>query len=124
MCERELARGEGRTRINLLAQRFGGDLVVYICNKNAHIGAVAVGEYDHEKNRSSVSVLTRAGHKDDAIAQKAAYLISKHTKRPSCVIAGVHLDHITKAEIQAFLRNANSLVKDFLKCWEEAGSKQ
>jgi len=114
MLERELSKGEGRTRINLLAQSFGGDLVVYICNENAHIGAVAVGEYDREENRSSVSVMTRRGHKDDAIAQKAAHLISKHTKRPSCVIVGVHLDDITEAEIQTFLSNADSLVKDFL----------
>jgi hypothetical protein len=123
MFERELTKGEGRTRINLLARSFGGDLVVYIYNENAHIGAVAVGEYDHEENRSSVSVMTRRGHKDDAVAQKAAYLISKHAKRPSCVIVGVHLDDITEAEIQTFLRNADSLVKDFLKRREEAGSK-
>jgi hypothetical protein len=119
MFECELSKGEGRARINLLAQSFGGDLVVYIYNKNVHIGAVAMGEYDHEESRSSVSVMTRRGHKDDAIAQKAANIISKHTKRPSCVIVGVHLDDITEAEIQIFLSNADSLVKDFLKYREE-----
>ena len=120
MFERELSKGEGRTRINLLAQSFGGDLVVYIYNENAHIGAVAVGEYDHKEKRASISVITRLGHKDDAIAQKAAYLISRQTKRPSCVVAGVHLDDITAEEIQQLLANANSLVEDLLRSLEKS----
>ena len=119
MGERELTKGEGRTRISLSAQSLGSDLVVSIYNENAHIGAIAVSEYDHRENRTSTSVITRLGHKDDAIAQKAAYLISKYTKRPSCVIVGVHLDDITEEEIRKFLENADSLVKDFLKSWEE-----
>ena len=114
MGEHEITKGEGRTRLSLSVQGFGGDLVVLICNENAHIGAVAVGEYDHKEKRASTSVITRLGHKDDAIAQKAAYLISRRTKKPSCVIAGVHLDDITEEEIRQFLANANSLVEDFL----------
>jgi CO dehydrogenase/acetyl-CoA synthase epsilon subunit len=73
-----------------------------------------LGEYDHENNRASVSVITRLGHKDDAIAQQAAYLISKSTKRPVCVVAGVHLDNITTEEIDKILENATLAVEDFL----------
>ena len=119
MSEHEITRGSGRTIVNLLAQALGDNLTVFIYNKNAHIGAVAVGEYDHRENRASTSVITRLGHKDDVIAQKAAYLISKQTKRPSCVIVGVHLDNITGEEIQKLLDNADSLVKDFLKHCEQ-----
>jgi hypothetical protein len=115
MSEHEINTGEGRTRLSLTAQALGSELVVFIYNKNAHIGAVAVGEYDHSEKRTSTSVITRLGHKDDAIAKRAAYLISKHTKRPSCVIAGVHLDNITEEEIQKFLENTDSLVKDLLR---------
>ena len=118
MDEHELTTGEGRTKLSLSMQSLGDDLVVSIYNENAHIGAVSVGEYDDGHDRTSVSVITRLGHKDDALAQKAAYLISKHTKRPSCVIAGVHLDDITPEEIQKFLENADSLVDDFLKLWD------
>ena len=122
MGEHEITKGEGRTRVSLSVQGFGGDLVAFIYNENAHIGAVAVGEYDHEQNRASTSVITRLGHKDDVLAQKAAYLISKHTKRPSCVIAGVHLDDITGEEIEKLLEVADSCLKDFLKRWESADS--
>jgi precorrin-6B methylase 1 len=107
----ELSEGEGRTQVTLHSYYLGNDLVVCIFNDNAHLGAVAVGEYDHESNRASVSLITRLGHKDDSIAQKAAYLISKSTKRPVCVVAGVHLDKITEEEIAQILANSNKLVE-------------
>lgn len=115
----ELTRGEGRVKVSLLTHDIGGDLVVYIFNENAHIGAVAIGEYDPKEKRASTSVITRLGHRDDLIARKAAYLVSKQTKKPTCVIAGVHLDDITEEEIQRVLENADSLVKDFLKLGAE-----
>ncbi|MBI2979325.1 MAG: hypothetical protein HYY41_00595 [Chloroflexi bacterium] len=118
MTKRELTRGEGRGKVSLSAQSIGDDIVVSIYNENGHIGAVAVAEYDHKEKRTSTSVITRLGHKDDAIAQKAAYLITRQTKKPSCVIAGVHLDDITQEEIQKCLENAESLIRDFLKGWK------
>ena len=117
----KLTRGEGRIRVSLRAQEMGENLVVCIFNENAHIGAVAVGEYDHKEERASTSVITRLGHKDDVIAQKAAYLISRHIKGPSCVIAGVHLNGITEEEIQKLLENTDSLVEDFVKHWGQHG---
>ena len=121
MGEQEFVRGEGRTRLALSVKSLGDDLVISIYNANAHIGAVAVGEYDHEAERASTSVITRRGHKDDAIALKAAYMVSRKTKKSSCVIAGVHLDDITDEEIQQFLANSDSLVEDFLRHWEQHG---
>jgi hypothetical protein len=115
MRERKISRGEGRTKLTLFAKSLGDDLVVFICNEWAHIGAVAVGEYDHKEKRASTSVITRLGHKDDVIAQKAAYLISRETKRPSCVVVGVHLDHITEEEMREFLVNADSLVENLMR---------
>lgn len=111
----KLNRGKGRTRISLWANSFGGDVVVFMHNENAHIGAVAVGEYDHTHERASVSLITRLGHKDNVIAQRAAYLISKSSHKPVCVIAGVHLDDITGEEIEKIIENANLLVETFLK---------
>jgi len=115
MDKYEITKGKGRTSVNLMASKMGSDLVVSIYNENAHIGAVAVGEYDFENERASVSVVTRLGHKDDAIAQKAAYLISKSTKMPVCVIAGVHLDNITEEEISKIMENSMIAVEEFIK---------
>ena len=110
----ELTNGEGRTKASLSAYYMGSDLVVCIYNENAHVGAVALGEYDHNEARTSCSLLARLGHKDDIVAQKAAYLISKHTEKPTCVIAGIHLDNITEEEIEQILENTGSLVDKFI----------
>ncbi len=109
-----LTKGEGRTKVSLTANYVGDDLVLYIYNDNAHVGAVAVGEYDHSERRVSTSVITRLGHKDDALAQRAAHAISKAIKGPVCVIAGVHLDEITNEEIDRLLENTAILVDEFI----------
>jgi hypothetical protein len=108
------AAGKGRGRVTLRAMWLGGDLVACIYNQNAHLGAVAVAEWDHEHSRVSVSVHTRLGHKDDAIAQRAAYAIAKSTRAPVCVIAGIHLDSIRQAEIERILSNTDLVVHQFL----------
>ena len=48
---------------------------------DAHIGAVALGEYDYKEQRASTSVVTRLGHKDDILAKKAAHLIDRRLKK-------------------------------------------
>ena len=115
MGKYELTKGEGRTKVSLSAHYMGNNLIVFIYNINAHLGAVAVSEYDLHEKRASTSVITRLGHKDDAVAQKAAYLISKATKRPSCVIAGIHLDNITTEETNQLLQNATLMVEELIK---------
>jgi hypothetical protein len=114
MKEFRLNRGQGRTKIELLACYLGHDLIVCIYNENAHLGAVAVGEYDHGEGRASSSVITRLGHRDDEVAKRQAHLIARRTKKPVCVISGIHLDNITGREIEAILSQAESLVVEFL----------
>jgi gallate decarboxylase subunit D len=111
----EIVKGQGRHEVHLQAVDMGNDLVVRIFNAAAHIGAVAVGEYDFEHQRASVSVIARLGHKDDAIAQKAAYLISKSSRKPVCVIAGVHLDEIKIEDIRDLQENAFQATEEFIK---------
>lgn len=111
MDKYQLTAGEGRTKVSLLAYRMGSGLIVCIYNENAHIGAVAVAEYDYEEKRTSCSVITRLGHKDDAISREAAHYISKCTKMPVCVVAGIHVDKITATEIDDILKNTRSLVE-------------
>ena len=114
MAEYELTKGRGRTRVNITVDSLGSDLLVRIYNQNAHIGAVAIGDYDHEHERASVSVITRLGHKDDALAKEAAYLVSKSIRRPVCVIAGVHLDNITGEEIDRILANTKNAISEII----------
>ncbi|MDP2917475.1 MAG: hypothetical protein Q8O16_06060 [Dehalococcoidia bacterium] len=117
MLKHELSKGEDRTKVSLSAHSLGKDLVVTIYNEGAHIGAMALGEWDKEHERASVSVVTRLGHKDDAIAQRAAYLICKAIKKPVCIIAGVHLEQISMEEIDEILQNADAVLGDVIRGW-------
>jgi gallate decarboxylase subunit D len=113
--EYNLTSGMGRTQVSLQAIAMGEGLVVRIYNENPHIGAISLGEYDFTNQRPSVSVVTRLGHKDDTLAQKAAYTLTKATHKTVCVVAGIHIDNITDNEITDILANSDRLVKDLLK---------
>jgi hypothetical protein len=111
----ELNLGSGRTRVGLTWSEMGHSLVVCLSNDNAHIGAVALGEYDPREGRASTSVITRLGHKDDVVATRAAHRLAKELRQPVCVIAGIHLDQITEAEIAAIGANCDSLVNEMIR---------
>ena len=111
----ELSRGEDRTQVFLSAYYLGNDMVICVYNENAHLGAVAIAEYDPESTRTSTSVITRRGHKDNAVASEVAYKITKTLKRPCCVIAGIHIDAITDDEIELILSNVSTLTDEFLR---------
>jgi hypothetical protein len=108
-----MVQGKDRSKVILQAHWMGKGLVVYVFNKNAHLGAVALGEYDPSTTRTST--LTRLGHKDDVVAQKAAYTIGKAIRRPVCVMAGIHVDNITQSEIIETVESAEKLVEQLLK---------
>ena len=111
----EWSKGEGRTKVTFSVCYPGNDPVIFIYNNNAHVGAVAVAEFDPDSGRTSTSLITRRGHKDDVVAQKVAYVLTRSTKRPSCVIAGIHVDNITEAEIKEILTNVNHLSDEFIE---------
>ncbi len=111
--------GEGRTRVELTAGRMGNGLAVFLFNAAAHIGAVAVSEFDHKENRASTSVITLLGHKDDAVAYRAAHEICRALKVPTSVMAGIHLDDITLAETKGIEENAKKAVAQFLIKYRE-----
>jgi len=109
------SRGRGRTKVSLWADYMGSDLIVCIYNENAHLGAVAVAEYDFKEERACSSVITRLGHRDDEVAKKQAHIIARQTKKPVCVIAGIHLDDITPEEIAGFLVEVDKVVSGFIR---------
>jgi gallate decarboxylase subunit D len=111
----KFSQGTGRTKVQLSTQLIGSDLIVCIFNKQGHIGAVAVADYDFKEKRASTSVITRLGHKDDQVAYNAAYKLCSRLRKPVCTIAGIHIDRISKEEIAQILRNCDALLE---KCLE------
>jgi gallate decarboxylase subunit D len=110
-----ISYGHGSREIVLEAEFLGDQVVVFLFNEKPHIGAVALAEYDAETRRSSTSVLTRLAHKDDVVAVRAAYRISKSAKTASCVVAGIHIDNATFEDIVETQRNAAKAVGLFLE---------
>ncbi len=114
MKQYQASSGSDRTGVSLSAFYQGNGLVVCIFNANAHIGAVAVADYDHKEGRAFSSVMTLTGHRDDEVAKKQAHIIARHTKKPVCVIAGIHLDDVTLEEIKALQDEVDKMVLAFL----------
>ena len=110
----QFEEGAGRIRVRLSVQSIGNDLMVRLYNDRQHIGAVALSEYHPGEKRASTSVLTRFGHRDDTVACKAAHDICRRLKIPVCVLAGIHVDNITKDEIKQIVKNCDVLVERFL----------
>ena len=93
----------------------GEDYVINLFGEGPHVGAVGVGCYDRGSNRASSSVITLSGHRDDRIAKEGAERISKETKRSTVVTVGVHLENITKDEIDLILKNSKQIIDIFLE---------
>ena len=111
----KLSQGTGRTRVQHSTQLIGSDLIVCIFNKMGHIGAVAVADYDFKEKRASTSIITRLGHKDDQVAYSAAYQLCRRFRKPVCVIAGIHVDNISKEEIAQITRNCDVLLRKLIE---------
>jgi hypothetical protein len=80
---------------------------LYACSTKGHMSA--------REKRASTSVLSRYGHRDDSVACMVAYKICRRLKKPVCAIAGIHLDEITKEEIEQIVKNCNALVDRYLE---------
>lgn len=115
MRQIRLHAGSERTLVQLEARPLGNDWLVVITNASGHLGAIAVGEYDPASERASSSVLTMAGHRDDLIAKPQAQALAKTLRQRVAVVAGVHIEHPTAAEIEALVANAEALVGELLR---------
>jgi gallate decarboxylase subunit D len=107
----------GRTRVVVSANRVGEDVLVTICNRHAHVGAVAVAEWDRQGDRVVGSLVTRVGHREDSVVEIAATQIAGSARVGVCVVGGIHLDGITHDEIRRIMRNCETLscrVSDWL----------
>ena len=112
MSEISLEKGEGRTKLSLGARRLGKDLLVTITGGRAHAGAAGIGMFVNGKATSSV--ITIPGHKEDMIAKQGAEKIAKQLKTNCVLIAGIHIDNITKEEIETAVKNAEELIDELI----------
>ncbi len=94
----------------------GADLLVVLTGGRAHIGAVAIaqprpGIGDPNRISSTGSVFTRVGHKEDVIAKSMAEELSRKLNRVVTVVAGIHWESLTQADIALVVRMCAAIGK-------------
>ena len=104
----------GRTELILEHKQIGNDHVITLTGGEEHVGAVAVGLFDEKSGRASASVITLPGHRDDSIALDGAWRVSEVTKAATVFIVGIHLDNITKDEIDTIILASKQMTDNFI----------
>ena len=123
MKKREpLAFGVGRGRTRLWGSVFptdNGIAVILVGGDAPHVGAMAISiprpsTADPRRVSPSTSVYCVVGHKDDELARAVASALCRKLDAIVAVIAGVHIDRASRAEIRAVLRNGERAVARIL----------
>ena len=103
--EREIA-------ISFLVLQINRDYLVLIAGGDAHIGSITVGNQKEIHNKSI------GKHKEYIITNTMFSELIGKCEESLCVIGGVHIDHITKRQIEIIKQiceKAANQISDFLK---------
>ena len=104
----------GRAELVLDHKQIGSDHVLTLTGGEEHIGAVAVGSFDGKSGHASASVISLPGHRDEGIALDGARRVSEVTKAATVFIVGIHLDNITKDEIDTIIVASKQMTDEFI----------
>ncbi|WNY23667.1 hypothetical protein MmiHf6_09800 [Methanimicrococcus hongohii] len=105
----------GRLTLVLEEREVGVDLSVTLTGGKAHIGAAALAYVDKETGRTTASVISAPGHKEEEIALYGAKAISKDTKKTVLFAVGIHLDEISLEEIEEIESVCREMIQNCLK---------
>jgi gallate decarboxylase subunit D len=112
--------GVDRHRVEALAIVCGADLVVALQGEmHHHIGATAMAVArpslpDWSQVSSSASVLCVVGHKEDDLARSVALHLSAALERPVTVVAGLHVDNATDADVNILVENFDRVIEQLI----------
>ena len=104
----------GRIKLILDHKQIGDDHVLTLAGGEEHVGATAIGVFDEKSGRVSASVISLPGHRDDIIALYGARRVSEVTKATTVFIVGIHLDSITKDEIDKIIVASKHMTNIFI----------
>jgi len=106
---------EGSFRLDALLQRLGEDYLLSLRGGAAHIGAVAMaqprpGLKDPSRRSATASVFCYVGHKEDEVVKRVSERMASALDARVVVVAGMHWDRLTPADIERVMENAIELV--------------
>lgn len=96
----KLTQGTGPTALHYEIIAVGNDWLILLTGGDAHIGCTAIGD------DGRLCSYTPQSHKDDALAIPLAKKVSETGHCLCTVVAGFHLDAITREEIKTVIDNA------------------
>ncbi|MBN2808350.1 MAG: hypothetical protein JXR80_02530 [Deltaproteobacteria bacterium] len=79
------------------------DVIVVVGGGRDHIGAISLIVHQpgpDEQTKTTTSILTRPGHRDDEPAKQVGEQIAAATGRNTAVIAGIHYDSLTFSDLE------------------------
>lgn len=117
---RLFAGNNERNKVEMFARLNQDSIVVLLQGgEKPHIGAVVLTiPYSCSADRTRVScnswILPVLSHRDDEIARSCAEKIALMTGKTTAVIAGIHVDNASPAEVSRFVKHCKLLVNKFL----------
>ena len=108
----EIRKIAGRINLILDWKKAGNDYIVTLAGGKAHVGAVGVGFYDKSSGRASSSVITNPGHRETDVALLGAKVFSEASKSAVVFMVGIHLDNITKKEIEEIVSVSQEMIDE------------
>ncbi len=115
----QIKRKVGRTEVILEAKKIGEDYLLTLTGGREHVGAVAIGLFDEKSQRTSSSVITMPGHREEQLALNGARQVSRATGKTSVFVAGIHQDNISPEEIRDIVSAAGEMVESFIAFYEK-----
>lgn len=117
----DVSEGEGRFEVLAKVFELGPDcLVILWGGTRPHVGAVGMAQVrpslrDPNKSAASSSVFTFVGHKEDMVAKMMSEELAKRLGRNTVVVAGIHWDNLSDAEIKIITRLSQTILEDIVK---------
>ncbi|MGD9577198.1 MAG: hypothetical protein AB7Y74_02970 [Syntrophorhabdus sp.] len=117
----DVSEGEGRFEVLAKVFELGPDcLVILWGGTRPHVGAVGMAQVrpslrDPNKSAASSSVFTFVGHKEDMVAKMMSEELAKRLGRNTVVVAGIHWDNLSDAEIKIITRLSQTILENIVK---------
>lgn len=117
----DVSEGEGRFEVLAKVFELGPDcLVILWGGTRPHVGAVGMAQVrpslrDPNKSAASSSVFTFVGHKEDMVAKMMSEKLAKRLGRNTVVVAGIHWDNLSDAEIKIITRLSQTILENIVK---------
>jgi hypothetical protein len=117
----EVKAGNGKHTVCLLATVTADGLIIQLLGgEKPHVGAVVLSvirpdSLNQEKAKCNSTVVPRLGHREDEIARPIAEEIAGALRQTVALVAGIHIDNATQADIKILVDNCYQAARLFIR---------